>query len=274
MLDHSAKPTHRRRDLHPPFVRIVCIVEAVPEADAAITQAIALAGTDARVLFAATWYGAGRAEAGRVARDDAQRRVEEATERARDVGVRSDWQLVHGPTPAESLARLIPRQELVVVGAHPHARATGIVLGETATQLVHRSPIPVLVARDRPLEDGVIAATRARPADRIVLTTAARIAATRGAELTVVHVTDRDEQARRPELDAELANVRALFGRAIDVYKPVGPAARSIVDAAEGDGAGLVVVGSRGRTGLPALTSVSERVAHAAPCSVLVMRDT
>jgi nucleotide-binding universal stress UspA family protein len=41
---------------------------------------------------------------------------------------------------------------------------------------------------------------------------------------------------------------------------------------AEGDGAGLVVVGSGGKRGLPALGSVSERVAHLAPCSVLVIR--
>jgi nucleotide-binding universal stress UspA family protein len=40
---------------------------------------------------------------------------------------------------------------------------------------------------------------------------------------------------------------------------------------AEGEGAGLIVVGSRGRLGVPALASTSERVAHLAPCSVLVM---
>ena len=34
----------------------------------------------------------------------------------------------------------------------------------------------------------------------------------------------------------------------------------------------LLVVGSRGLRGLRALGSVSERVAHQAPCSVLVLR--
>ena len=37
--------------------------------------------------------------------------------------------------------------------------------------------------------------------------------------------------------------------------------------------ADLLVVGSRGVTGLRALGSVSERVAHRAPCSLLVVRD-
>ena len=38
--------------------------------------------------------------------------------------------------------------------------------------------------------------------------------------------------------------------------------------------AGLVVVGSRGLGGVKALGSVSERVAHLAPCSVLVARPS
>jgi hypothetical protein len=44
----------------------------------------------------------------------------------------------------------------------------------------------------------------------------------------------------------------------------------ALVDAAET--ADIVVVGSRGLHGVEALGSVSERVAHGAPCSVLVVR--
>ena len=54
----------------------------------------------------------------------------------------------------------------------------------------------------------------------------------------------------------------------------VGIFSWALVETAEGDGSGLVVVGSRSRTGVTALTSVSERVAHHAPCSVLVMRGS
>ena len=51
-----------------------------------------------------------------------------------------------------------------------------------------------------------------------------------------------------------------------------GPAHRAITAAARDFGASLVVMGSRGLTGAAALKSVSERVAHGAPCSVLVVR--
>jgi nucleotide-binding universal stress UspA family protein len=160
----------------------------------------------------------------------------------------------------------------VVIGASPHARATGIVLGEPASLLVHRCPVPVLIAREGALRSGVVAATRAHPSDRAALTAATHLAARLGAELTIVHVAKADDDKRANELRAELANVRALLGRPIDYFRPHGPAARAIVDAAQGDGAGLVVVGSTGRTGPSAVASVSERVAHHAPCSVLVMR--
>jgi nucleotide-binding universal stress UspA family protein len=44
----------------------------------------------------------------------------------------------------------------------------------------------------------------------------------------------------------------------------------ALLDAARG--ADLLVVGSRGLTGVRALGSISERVAHRAGCSVLVVR--
>ena len=162
--------------------------------------------------------------------------------------------------------------DLVVVSAHQHARATGVVLGETATQLVHRSPVPVLVAREQPLAAGIVAATRAQPADRRALTAAARLARQLDAELTVIHVVEHGDEEQPPELSAERANTRALLGRELGYVTGPGSPARAIVSSAEGDGAGLVVVGSGGRRGLSALASVSERVAHLAPCSVLVMR--
>jgi nucleotide-binding universal stress UspA family protein len=45
-----------------------------------------------------------------------------------------------------------------------------------------------------------------------------------------------------------------------------------VTSAAHELGAALIVTGSRGLTGFPALRSVSERIAHAADCSVLVVR--
>ena len=199
--------------------------------------------------------------------------VEHAVVRAHEAGAEACARYFRTARLAEALLGSIAQFDLVVVGAHRHSRAAGIVLSEIATQLVHRCALPVLVARDRPLSAGVVAATRALPADRAAVTAGTHIAARLGAELTIVHVPEHGGEQRRVELKSELANARALLGRSLDYAEFEGPPARSIVDVTEGDGAGLVVVGSEGKQGLPALRSVSERVAHLAPCSVLVIRN-
>jgi nucleotide-binding universal stress UspA family protein len=53
-----------------------------------------------------------------------------------------------------------------------------------------------------------------------------------------------------------------------------GHADERIIQAATSENVALVAVGSRGLGGVRALGSVSERVAHRAPCSVLVARPT
>jgi nucleotide-binding universal stress UspA family protein len=272
MLGQRSQPHRPRHSEHAPFARILCAIDRDGANQSAIEQAIALADGDARIVFAAQWYGKGSLERGAEPGAEARDAAEQAVETAQRAGVEARAEYFHAPRLAGALLSQTAWHDVVVVSAHAHARASGIVLGETATLLAHRSAIPVLVARERPFAAGIVAATRALPADRPAVTAATHIAARLGAELTVVHVRGRDHAKRRAELRAELANARSFLGRGIDYLELEGSAAPAIVDVA-GDGAGLVVVGSAGKQGLPALRSVSERVAHRASCSVLVMRE-
>ncbi|HWK26260.1 MAG TPA: universal stress protein [Solirubrobacter sp.] len=251
MLDHRTRPRDRRNGRPPPFRRIVCALEP---SSAAVEQTLALAGPGGHVVFVAPWGTS----------------AEHAIERAHAAGVEAGVEYATARLGDVLLSRA-RRHDLVVVGAHSHARLTGIMLSDAATLLVHRSPSPVLIARERPLARGVLVATRAVPADRPAVETAARIAVHLDAHLTVLHVAAKGE--RRDELAAELAGARALLGRPLDPVEAGGAPASAIVQTADGDGAGLVVVGSGARLGLGALRSVSERVAHLAPCSVLVLRS-
>jgi nucleotide-binding universal stress UspA family protein len=273
MLDHAPASTRRRRSAQPPFPRILCAVDGAEGTEDAIEQAIAVADGDARIVFAGSWYGAGSIERAVTSEQEARHAVVTAVAHARTAGVDAGYALFHAPRLSDALLKVRAQHDLIVIGAPPHARATGIVLGETATRLLHRSPLPVLVARSPAIEAGVVVGTRALPNDRRATTAAAHLAARLGAELTVVHVARRDDEHQRPELRAELANARALLGRELDFLKEDGSPARALVSVAEGDGAGLIVVGSTNRLGLPALASVSERVAHLAPCTVLVKRE-
>jgi nucleotide-binding universal stress UspA family protein len=101
-------------------------------------------------------------------------------------------------------------------------------------------------------------------------------AESRGATVTVCHVESQPPYDA-PDADPVLADAAAQVLRrpssiAIRYLPMVGNPAERLVDAAVG--AGLLVVGARGRTALGALLlgSVSEHVAREAPCPVVVVR--
>jgi nucleotide-binding universal stress UspA family protein len=81
----------------------------------------------------------------------------------------------------------------------------------------------------------------------------------------------------REEVDATLrdaARRAEVAGVAVAVFAREGDPAGAILDVAEERGAGLIVVGHRGRTGAERflLGSVPNKVSHHAPCSVLIIR--
>jgi nucleotide-binding universal stress UspA family protein len=131
---------------------------------------------------------------------------------------------------------------LAVVGAGPRSRVAGAARASVATQLVHAAPCSVLVVRD-------VADVSTFPR-------------------SIVVGDDRSLGAARALAAAEELHDR--FGASLHVLADEARPVEALVAASED--ADLVVVGSRGLRGLRALGSVSERVAHAARCSVLVVR--
>lgn len=164
--------------------------------------------------------------------------------------------------PAEVLRRTIERErpDLLVVGSRGTGRAVGILLGSVATTLLHEAPCPVLVARQtdataafpRRIVVGVDGSAQAAQAEALATALAARF----GATLRVVAA-----------LGGKPVHADGLASDTIrDRRGPVAALGATVRDA------DLLVVGSRGLHGLAALGSVSERVAHRARCSVLVVR--
>jgi nucleotide-binding universal stress UspA family protein len=167
----------------------------------------------------------------------------ESTRKALPPGSNAVGKVVRG-NAAEELVRELnaEKQTLVAVGSHGIGRVRGVVVGSTATGLIHRAPACVLVAR--------------QSADdlpkRIVVGVAA--AGQSGAALaTAQHLADR--------FGAELHTVVAEEESPVDML---------LHEAGDAD---LLVLGSRGLHGLRSLRSVSERVAHRAQCSVLIVRE-
>jgi nucleotide-binding universal stress UspA family protein len=83
------------------------------------------------------------------------------------------------------------------------------------------------------------------------------------------------EQRAREVLDAEAKKVRSVGGTVAEEHLVEGRVAPEIVALAEEIGAGLIVLGSRGRGGIrrALMGSVSDSIVRHAHCPVLVVRE-
>jgi nucleotide-binding universal stress UspA family protein len=152
---------------------------------------------------------------------------------------------------------------LLAIGTHGHSRIEEMVLGGVAGELLHQVPCAMLVARPAPdlatfpreIVVGVDGSDEAERAFEVARSLAARRHST--LRCVVAHGGKR----------VNIARVTRRHRHAQDLVEHPVPA---LVEAAVC--ADLLVVGSRGLHGVRALGSVSERVAHHAPCSVLVVR--
>jgi nucleotide-binding universal stress UspA family protein len=130
--------------------------------------------------------------------------------------------------------------DLLVVGSHGRSRLEAILIGGVAGDVLHRARCSVLVTRPRDATPGrtVVLGDDDTPPSRLAAAVAAHVAERLGLPLHAVTAADHPVQ--------------------------------TLVDSVTGSD--LLVVGSRHLGGVRALASVSERVAHQAPCSVLVVR--
>ena len=245
------------------FERIVCGVDGTPESLTAVRQANRLQGSSGSLLLVAAVPVAKAAHAGVAAPHAAemlQTEAEQAIADANEIAL-AEGKIVNGD-PAAVLLAEAAQATLVAVGSHGRRRAAGILLGTVAARMLNEAPCPVLIARPArnptTWPTSIIAGADGSSESELALAVARWVGSSSGAEVRVVSATgdqvDRDAvQRAAPELEER-------DGRAVGVL------------TAESETADLIVVGSRGLQGLKALGSVSERIAHQANCSVLVVR--
>jgi nucleotide-binding universal stress UspA family protein len=132
----------------------------------------------------------------------------------------------------------------------------------------------------------VLAVDGSAPSNRAI-ETAADLARKLGAEVIVLHVREREVAHVGAPDDESTDEVRDLVDGTVRQLKDIGVsargevqstmfgrAARVILEAANQDGAGMIVMGSRGLSDLAGLVlgSVTHKVLHLARCPVLVVR--
>jgi nucleotide-binding universal stress UspA family protein len=216
--------------------------------------------------------GVGPTHQSTIGRARAAEALDEAVALAKDAGIAAAAELVHGDDPARLLIDEGARADLLVVASHGDSRASGIMLGSTAAVAVHRATVPVLVARTPPEENPfpkrILVASDGSPDGRRALEHAARIGRRHHAHLVLLAV-DPSHPGRLPE---DALDLSAEYGIEPAAIRRRGHPDEQILSVARIERPSLVVVGSRGLTGLRALGSVSELVSQHARCSVLVVR--
>jgi nucleotide-binding universal stress UspA family protein len=276
VADASA-PARAGRTVPPAFGRIVCGVDGSRSDALAVEQALALCETATALTFVCVRdeRGAGATRQATISAERAEHALREAVDRAREAHIDATAEVLEGRDPGRLLVDEASRSDLLVVASHGGPRAAGITLGSTASAAVHRAQVPVLVARRPPdghdFPDRLLVATDGSPDAARAVELTARIAHRHRSVVYLLSVAPEPHgDPRRIAVDA--VNLTAELGREPTVLRASGHAGEQILHAATRESVSLVVVGSRGLTGVRALGSVSERVAHRASCSVLVAR--
>ncbi len=194
---------------------------------------------------------------------EAERTFANRFDQGRSVCPAATAELLHGPVIPRLLERLKDSHAtLVAVGASDHSRPVGIARGSVPTEMLHRAPCSVLVARRPRVADSslrsVIVGYDGSSGARDALATGRDIASRLGATLRIVLADDS-------------AAIEAEELEGLAVHRDERNAVHALREAS-GD-ADLLVVGSRGLRGVRAIGSVSERLGNRSSCSVLVVRD-
>jgi nucleotide-binding universal stress UspA family protein len=228
----------------------------------------------------------------------AREHVSEAADKLRSEGRTVEGVVLHG-RPATALVEEATRSgaDMVICGSRGHGQISSLLLGSVSAEVVDHAPCPVLVARNASIGRIVFATdgSEASAAAEAILTTwpifegmpvevvsvadvvepwHTGIAPTMHAQVLEAHAKDlADAKAEHARLAEETVARLHAAGREASADVRTGDAAGEIIAATEEASADLVVIGSRGRTGLARvlLGSVARNVLHGSAASVVVV---
>ena len=259
------------------FSDVLCGIDGTRSSYEAVRQAASLVSPGGRLtLLAVCATGAGKHPVAVLAPERARRVLDHARRLANEAGASAETELEPSGPVVDVVLERAREHGLLALGAPSMSRLAHLVVGGTTTVAAHVLPSSLLVARRR--------AVGTRPGERILVASdaldrsdqlvefAIDLAQARHASLVLMHAARAESAFRRTRISAQIKRVRQDLGGSSIVRVEPGRAHGAILKTATDEGASLVVLSSRRTRGLRALGSVSERVVHDAPCSVLVLR--
>ncbi len=193
---------------------------------------------------------------------------------AHDAGVPCNTVVDPGSPPVGVILARARDHDLLVIGAPATSWLGGMLLGGVATIALSEFTTPMLVVRRSFTSlrgrEILVASDGEDGSDRLV-ELAGRLAQSHGAHVTLVNAPGVESKSNARTIQAQASTLKLAAPDAGEPLIEPGKPWDVILDAAEHKKAALVVIGSRRLSGLRALGSVSRRVVHDAPCSVLVL---
>ena len=254
-------------------------------------------------LFGGPWPALAMVQADHIEaeiRAEADRTVHEARGRLARPGLKVEAVVLRGraATAIVDRARRM-RAHLIVLGSRGHGTIESMLLGSVSAEVVDHAPAPVLVSRGRRIQRVVLAwdgSTCASLAASLLRTwpifagSAVRVVSVAdievpwwtgfpeagSPELMPIYLDAADASRRQhDQLAREMTAELQAAGLTVEADRREGDAATEILAAASASKADLIVMGTRGRTGLARLVlgSVARNVLQHASCSVLVVHE-
>jgi nucleotide-binding universal stress UspA family protein len=259
------------------FTNILCAVDGTRPSTAAVRMATCLAGPEGHLtLLAVTAVsGSGVNRAAAISPSRVQGVLSRAERIAEEAGVPSKTVVDPGGPPVEAIFKRASHHDLLAIGAPASSWLGGMLIGGVAAGALSRFTTPMLVVR-APFAGSLhgrrilVASDGGANSDHIV-ELAGRLGLSQGAQVTLVNALGAESKMNPRGIQAQARALELMLPDASGACIEPGKPRDVILNAATGTKAAMIVMGSRRLGGLRAFGSVSRRVVHDAPCSVLLL---
>ncbi len=259
------------------FTNILCAVDGTRTSTAAVEMAASLAGPDGHLtLLAVTAVsGSGAYTMAAISPGRVDLVLSNAKRIADDAGVPSSSVVDPDGPPVEVILERASGHDLLAIGAPATSWLAGMLIGGVAITALSRFTTPMLFAR-RPFTGSlrdrqILVASDGEEGSDHIVDLAGRLGQSQGAQVTLVNAIGAESKMNPRAIRAQARALKQVLPDAGEPLVEPGKAVEVILQAAKHTNASLLVIGSRRLAGLHAFGSVSRRVVHDAPCSVLVV---
>lgn len=272
-----------------PFANVLCAVDGTRASTAAVKMAAGLAGSGGHLTLLAVTAesGSGPNASAVISASRVNGVLKRAKAIAENAGVAATTVVDPGSPPVEIILERAADHDLLAIGAPVSSRLGGMFLGAIAAAAggmrvagvgvpaLSRFTTPMLVVR-APFAgslDGrrILVASDGDEDSHGIVELAGKLAVSQGAQVTLVNALGPESKMNPRAVQEQARELERMLPGASDTCIEPGKAWDVILKAAKSRKAALVVIGSRRLGGLRALGSVSRRVVHDAPCSVLLV---